>query len=468
MILSNDDVKIITTHFSPVLKVFHVDFDKPYHFMSLSDNGEIVEWIFDKNTRGTKEIEKCNLQRPSDEILSINKHEVKKLKKGDYIKITCVIQFDNFLTVGYDDGLILVYQIEKQNVEVKKPVISQHDKIEEENQEEEEHDNKNKDNKKLNNNEEENSELNKANKTIEEIMTDLILSIDYYNTFSLYFILLGHSQQIRSLYYVPSKKVLVTSSDNCTVKIYDMTNGFSLYHFNLDCVVNKITLIEKRNSQNLILLSEDPYKLIIDITKEPFSFNHYSFKYNDSLYLEQVNNGYYLLGPKMVYFFDQNFEYKGTFTNLDKSSYSFIKTYKEDILLFDNDNFLQLTKFESMTKKKPVEDTKGKKQAKNPKGKNDEKQEPEFNNDQFSIWTEFKVKIGTDIINDCYIYDKFAFCSSQDNNLYLNNLEKEKEMKYERKQMAIEDEFSLNMMKNLGNIKIKKKGKAKDTKKKKK
>ena len=107
-----------------------------------------------------------------------------------------------------------------------------------------------------------------------------------------------------------------------------MNNGFSLYHFNLDCIVNKITLIEKKNTQNLILLSEDPYKLIIDITKEPFSFNHYSFKYNDSLYLEQVNNGYYLLGPKMVYFFDHNFEYKGTFTNLDKSSYSFIKTYK--------------------------------------------------------------------------------------------------------------------------------------------
>ena len=85
--------------------------------MSLSDNGEIIEWIFDKSTKNIKEIEKCNLQRPSDKILTINKHELRKLKKGEYIKITSVIQFDNFITVGYDDGLILVYQIEKQNLD---------------------------------------------------------------------------------------------------------------------------------------------------------------------------------------------------------------------------------------------------------------------------------------------------------------------------------------------------------------
>ena len=474
MILSNDDVKIVTTHFSPVLKVFHIGFNKPYHFMSLSDSGEIIEWIFDTSSKNIKEIEKCNLQRPSDEILSINKHELRKLKKGEYIKITSVIQFDNFITVGYDDGLILVYQIEKQNLEVKKPVIAPQDKIEEENQEDEEHENKNKDKNKNNKKSKKNEEeipvtKNKNIKTPEEIMNELSLSIDYYNTFSLYFILLGHSQQIRCLYYVSSKKVLVSSSDNCTVKIYDMANGFSLYHFNLDCIVNKITLIEKKSTQNLILLSEDPYKLVIDITKEPFSFNHYSFKYNNSLQLEKINNGFYLLGPRSVYLFDNNFEYKGTFTNLDQVNYSLIKTYKDNVILFDNDNFLQITKFQSMVNKKPVEDPKNKKGAKNTKGKNDDKDQKEVEKtDQFSIWTELKVKIGNDIINDCYIHEQFALCSCQDNNLYMINLEEKKDLKYERTQMVIEDEISLQMMKNLGNTKTKKKGKAKESKKKKK
>ena len=477
MILSNEDVKIITSHYSPVLKVFHVNFNKPFHFMSLSDNGEIIEWIFDKETKYIKEIEKCNLQRPSDEILSINKHELRKLKKGEYIKITCVTQFDNFIIVGYDDGLILVYQIEKQNLDVKKPVIGAQDKIEEENLEEEEHDNKNKQNNKEKNkikkkDEEDKipSSRNQEKKTEEEIINELVLSIDYYNTFSLYYILLGHSQKIRCLYYVPNKKVLVTSSDNCTVKIYDMTNGFSLYHFNLDCIVNKITLIEKKNSQNLILLSEDPYKLIIDITKEPFSFNHYSFKYNNSNQLEKISNGYYLLGPKIVYLFDNNFEYKASFTNLDQVNYALIKIYKDNVILFDNEGFLQITKFQSMEQKKPAPDPKNKKGAtKTSKGKNDDKNEEETEkNDQFSINTELKVKIGNDIITDCFIFEQFGFCSSQDNNLYLINLEEKKDLKYERSQMAIEDEISLQMMKNLGNTKSKKKGKGKDGKKKKK
>ena len=476
MILPNDDIKIITTHFSPVLKVFHMSFNKPYHFMSLSDNGEIIEWIFDKHRKNVKEIEKCNLQRPSDEILSINKHELRKLKKGEYIKITAVIQFDNFITVGYDDGLILVYQIEKQNIDVKKNIIAAHDKIEEENQEEEEHEPKKKDNKDKNNkknikNDEDSSLLeNKNTKTDEEIMNELALTINYYNTFSLYFILLGHSQQIRCLYYVQNKKVLVTSSDNCTVKIYDMSNGFSLYHFNLDCIVNKITLLEKKNSQNLILLSEDPYKLIIDITKEPFSFNHYSFKYNNSIQLEKISNGYYLLGPRVVYLFDNNFEYKGTFTNLDQVNYNLIKAYKNDVILFDGENYLQITKFQSTEPKKPEVDPKNKKAAaKSTKGKKDDKKEEETEKvDQFNITTELRVKVGNDTINDCYIYEQFGFCSCQDNNIYLINLEEKKDLKFERTQMHVEDEMSLQMMKNLANTKSKKKGKAKDGKKKKK
>ena len=457
MILSSDDIKIVTNHFSPVLKVFNLDFNKPYHFLSLSDNGEIVEWIFDKSTKNIKEIEKCNLQRPSDEILSINKHELRKLKKGEYIKITAVTQFDNFLTVGYDDGLILVYQIEKQNLESKKSIInspSKIEKIEEENQEDEEHhEHKKKDDIIENGND------NK--KTDEEIMNDLALSIDYYNTFSLYFILLGHSQEIRCLYYVPSKKVLVSSSDNCTIKIYDMNNGFSLYHFNLDCIVNKMTLIEKKNSKNLILLTQEPYKVIIDISKEPFSSNHYSFKYNNSLQLEKINNGYYLLGKREVYLFDNNFEYKATFSNLDQVDYFLLKTYKDNVILFDTYNYLEITQFQSMTPKKVEPEPKKNKKAAatTKKGKNDKKEEIKEVNDQFGISTELKVKIGNNLINDCFIYENYAFCSCQDNNIYLVDLEEKKDLKYERTQMMIEDEISLQMMKNLSNAKSKKKGK---------
>ena len=462
MILPNDDIKTITTHSSPVLQVFHFDINQPFHFMSISDNGEIIEWIFEKNTKNFKEIEKCNLQRPSDEILTVNKHETRKLKKGEYIKITSVIQFNNFLAIGYDDGLILVYQIEKQPIAKKKSITGGlHEKIEEENHEEDE--------TKKENDESEKEEEIKREKTDEEIMTELVTSIDYYNTFSLYFILLGHSQTIRSLFYVESKKFLVTSSDNCTVKIYDMNNGFSLYHFNLDCIINKIILYEKKNVQNLILFSEDPYKLIIDITKEPFSFNHYTFKFNNSLQIVKMNTGYYVLGPRSVYQLDTNFDYKYTFTSLDPINYSLIKVYKNNIILFDAENYLEVTSFQGTEVKKPVEDAKNKRAAAKPqKGKN-EKVEEIAQTDQFNIITEFRVKIGNDEITECYIYEQFGFCCCQDNNLYFIDLELKKNMKYERSNLALEDELSLQMMNNLANVKTKKKkGKGKDAKKKKK
>ena len=456
MILPNDDIKIIASHTSPVLHVFHFDINEPYHFMSLSDNGEIIEWVFEKTFKNIKEIEKCNLQRPSDEILIINKHEIRKLKKGEYIKITSAIQFNNFIAVGYDDGLILIYQIEKQALnKSKQPVGSLHEKIEEENQSDEENQKEKEEDKRL---------------TDETKMDELISKIDYYNTFSLYYILLGHSQQIRSLFYVANKKFLVTSSDNCTVKIYDMTNGFSLYHFNLDCMINKIILMEKKKEQNLVLFSDDPYKLIIDITKEPFSFNHYSFKYNNVSHIEKMNNGYYLLGQRSVYQFDNNLEYKGTFTNLIPIDYTLIKMYKDNIILFDAENYVELVSFKGLEEKKPIVDPKNKKAAAKPaKGKNDKKEEDIKQSDQYNIKTEFKVKMGTDEISECFIYDQFGFCSCQDTNIYLIDFELKKSMHYERSNMANEDAASLQLMNSLANVKSKKKkGKNKGKKKKKK
>ena len=458
MILPNDDIKIIASHTSPVLHVFHFDINEPYHFMSLSDNGEIIEWVFEKTLKNIKEIEKCNLQRPSDEILIINKHEIRKLKKGEYIKITSAIQFNNFIAVGYDDGLILIYQIEKQALnKSKQPVGSLHEKIEEENQSDEE-------------NQKEKEKEEDKRLTDETKMDELISKIDYYNTFSLYYILLGHSQQIRSLFYVANKKFLVTSSDNCTVKIYDMTNGFSLYHFNLDCMINKIILMEKKKEQNLILFSDDPYKLIIDITKEPFSFNHYSFKYNNVSHIEKMNNGYYLLGQRSVYQFDNNLEYKGTFTNLIPIDYTLIKMYKDNIILFDAENYVELVSFKGLEEKKPIVDPKNKKAAAKPaKGKNDKKEEDIKQSDQYNIKTEFKVKMGTDEISECFIYDQFGFCSCQDTNIYLIDFELKKSMHYERSNMANEDAASLQLMNSLANVKSKKKkGKNKGKKKKKK
>ena len=147
-----------------------------------------------------------------------------------------------------------------------------------------------------------------------------------------------------------------------------------------------------------------------------------------------------------------------------------MKIYKNNIILFDAENYLEVTSFQNLVEKKDVVDPKNKKAAAKPaKGKNDKNEEEVEKTDQYNIITEFKVKIGNDEMTECYIYDQFGFCCCQDSNLYLIDLELKKDLKYERFNMATEDEASLQMMKNLANTKKKKKkGKGKDGKKKKK
>ena len=119
MILSNVGVKNICKHSSEILKILHYDFNSPNHYISLSDNGEIIEWDFDPETSEITELSKFNIKRPEDNILEEKKHKIRKLKKGEYYKITQAIQFEKFLALGYVDGIILVYKILKNHLMMK-------------------------------------------------------------------------------------------------------------------------------------------------------------------------------------------------------------------------------------------------------------------------------------------------------------------------------------------------------------
>ena len=83
MILSSDDIKIVTNHFSPVLKVFNLDFNKPYHFLSLSDNGEIVEWIFDKSRKTFKTEKKKRIEFNLKSNSIFQKYDSNKMYEKD-------------------------------------------------------------------------------------------------------------------------------------------------------------------------------------------------------------------------------------------------------------------------------------------------------------------------------------------------------------------------------------------------
>ena len=160
MLLPNEGVELLLKHQSAIIDIFHFDFNDQNHFISLSDDSEIIEWIFNPETLKTIEIIKFHLKRPSDDLLSLKKHKIRKLKKGEYFKITKVIQFDNYIVLGYSDGIILVYEINKKQkiINIKEKSEKNENKEENENAEESKNVEENKNVKEILNDEENQNE----------------------------------------------------------------------------------------------------------------------------------------------------------------------------------------------------------------------------------------------------------------------------------------------------------------------
>ena len=394
MILSNSRLHSQINHKCSILSLFHFDSNNKDHFMTLSEDGELKEWGVNTETSSFMEIGPCVLVRPSDEILIQNKHKVPKIPKNDFISITKTLFFKNFIVLGYEDGLILVYQQNVQNWE-----------------KENEKDNTGQENKT------DNKEIN-----------------CYSNYFSLYYILLGHSQKITSLFYVESTNMLVTASDNCIVKIYDMETGHSLFHFNLDCVVDYILKKKKKSDKYLALICQEPYKLVINISKEPLSFNHYTFKYNNICQILPIKQDYYLLGKtSVIYLFNKYFEYQCEFTEGNKVDYQYFVQFNEKFCIFDLEGYMRFVNLNPKTNE---------------------------------IETEFKIRIGDDAISDCLVADKkYLLMTCCDGKVYGLDINKEIDLVWERNKMIEEEKLSEDMNKILDSKKNKKGGKGKEKEK---
>ena len=500
MLLPNEGVEFLLKHQSTIINIFHFEFNEQNHFISLSDDGEIIEWIFNPETLKAIEIIKFHLKRPSDDLLSQKKHTIKKLKKGEYYKITKIIQFDNYIVLGYSDGVILVYEISKKqkkniniNINEKSELKNKNEnKEEEQNDEENQNEEKNKnveENKKENKNDEDNQNeeseekesnsisesdkiksesninlndteedketKNEKENNNEENINDKVINLDYYNFYRLYYVLLGHLQEILSLCYIPQLKMLISSSDDHTVKMFDFETGHLKYFFKLDFIINRIlfqNISKNKNDSKIVLtlLSNDPVKVLINLSNNPITFNNFFFKHNDIIQLEKINDKFYGLNSKNVILLDKNLELEGTFISLNNALFQYFNKFNNDYLIVDNENCIRLVEFILKKKEKENEGKDNKKNnEKNKKNvKNDENQENEEKTFENIIITDCKFKVGEDTINGFYFFDKYIFIYCQDGKLYLVNYNKIKE-NYERMQMTFEDAASLQMMASL-------------------
>ena len=418
MLLPNKGVNLLFKHSSSILNIFHLDFNSPNHYLSLSDNSEVVEFLLVPEEEKIKEIEKFHIKRPDNELLKNNGHKIVHLKHGQYHKITQVLQFENFMVLGYDDGLILVYQIIKKQLE---------NNFEKENEENENNNHK----------------------------------LDYFNSFSLYYILLGHLEEIVSFCYIPELKILISSSIDNSLKIFDFTTGQLTHFFKFDFIINKILYqnAAKKGDPKIVLtlLSQSPVKVLINLSANPITYNTHHFEHIDVCQLEKINDKFYGLNSKKIKILDKNFEQEGTLINLNNIDFQYFTKYKNDFLIVDNENMVRMVTFKIKEKNKAKEDSKNdKNKKKNPK--KEEPPEEEEKTFESIIHTQFKFKVGEDNINGFYFINNFILAFCRDGSMYSINYDKIHES-YENELMKIEDEISMKMMESMVNNKKSKKGK---------
>ena len=458
MLLPDKGVKILFKHSTSLINIFHFEFNSPNHFISLSDNSEIVEFLFTAEKEEIIEIEKFHIKRPDNDLLEKNGHKIQNLKNNQYHKITQVLQFENFIVLGYDDGLILVYNITKKE-------ITNNEK-KNENQSKNKNDDEEEENEDVEENNEQ-SEEQKNENVNKEIINDIKENrqdkneLNYSNYFSLYYILLGHSDEILSLSYISQLQILISSSNDSTLKIFDFTTGHLTHFFKFDFIITKILYqnISKTKEPKIILtlLSSSPLKVIINLSANPITSNTQHFDHIDILQLEKINDKFYGMNSKNIKILDKNLELEGTLICLNNINFQYFYKYKSDFYIVDNENMVRNVTFNIKKKNKTKEDNKNdKNKKKNPK--NEESEEEEEKTYESVIKTEYKFKVGEDNINGFYPLNDFIFAFSRDGSLYLINLETIQEG-FETLQMTKEDEESLKLMEYLAQNKKSKKGK---------
>ena len=109
-------VKKVLSHSSSILYIGFFKNNDEEHFYSLSNNGQLKEWLLNPDGSIIL-IETCYLLRPGSEYLDyIGYPPTQNSSNGHNIIISSINVADNLLFCGYEDGLVLVWSQERRNV----------------------------------------------------------------------------------------------------------------------------------------------------------------------------------------------------------------------------------------------------------------------------------------------------------------------------------------------------------------
>lgn len=105
----------------------------------------------------------------------------------------------------------------------------------------------------------------------------------YVNIFNLELVLIGQVGKILALELIKNMYMLASTSEEKTLKLWDLSIGIPLYTFNLDISLNTIFHFTKPNTEISVLnlFSKEPFMIQLNLKKEPFAFNTSLTKFND-------------------------------------------------------------------------------------------------------------------------------------------------------------------------------------------
>lgn len=436
MKFSNENLREEVNHSRPIVSLNQFENNDNDHFYSLSDNSELKEWTIDSLGNFIEEIETAHLYRPNEEFLTKQGHlPTKKLQSHKYFKITYSISFKHFLVNGYEDGLILVWCQEKRVLIDKKrlkkyascsnfslgevlEIINKGGELKYEPPRLQD------DSFTLTHN-----ETNILNQSLEQYMKEpeKILSKGYYNIMWLHFILLGHTQTIIYLIYLPEKNMLITSSDDLTMRFFDMTSGKQVYNITLQTEARFLVYIDKPKQEKLVVLTSQNNKIEIKFGQDSLNVNTFNLPFSDIRKVLYFNKKYYLIQyttQMLIYTFDFQLE-----KEIQYSKYEvFIDMipYKNYFIFFSNDKKLHMCELVNA-----------------------------------KLNRMFVIDIGRNTVSNLMLIDSILYMTSKDGCIYSLNVNKELELYWNRKSMADEETISIAYNKYLSSRKGMKKGKGK-------
>ena len=317
-----ENIEILSKHNFPTIHYGRFEGNNYDHYYSISNDGTLIE--FDISTKSV--YSEAKLDRPSEDFLRKNNHIYKISNKETYkISKTCAfnsvvvmeanqvesIDFSktkSYLSFGYEDGLICIWSVfsdlmanykkEEDNVENKfedsyedieekkdnqadtiQTLNSIHSKIPfKSNITEATHKSERNDGKLNLKNDNLNS--NKVKLSNKQNGFSIIKSTnhnEYVNIFNLELVLIGQTGRILCLNLLEDKKILVSVSEQRTIKFWDLTKGIPLYNLDVDIKITNCVYLPPFRVIHFI--SQEPYCMLFSVKDK--SFSCYQTKFND-------------------------------------------------------------------------------------------------------------------------------------------------------------------------------------------